>query len=136
MAASLPQSVQIGLVACQFRVRPYVAACASIQRRVVPTGWNMSVPEHTDQLALNRFLVPVPTRLPSNVGCLKRLTRSAGPGLIRLAPAAAFVDSECHGAEVGRMIGERGRLTLALRGLGFRVWDSKGNCVSLDCCQR
>jgi histidinol-phosphate aminotransferase len=45
----------------------------------------MSVPEHTDQLPLERFLVPVATRLPSNAGYLKHLTKSAGPGLIRLA---------------------------------------------------
>jgi histidinol-phosphate aminotransferase len=47
----------------------------------------MSVPEHTDQLRppLENFLVPVATRLPSNVAYLKHLTRSAGPGLIRLA---------------------------------------------------
>lgn len=48
------------------------------------------------------------------------------------AGLAALEDDEYHEYQVNRIINERDRVTEALRDLGFRTWNSKGNFVSLD----
>jgi histidinol-phosphate aminotransferase len=48
------------------------------------------------------------------------------------AGLAALEDEEYHGYQVTRITGERDRLVPALRALGYRAWDSKGNFVSVD----
>jgi histidinol-phosphate aminotransferase len=48
------------------------------------------------------------------------------------AGLAAFEDEEYHEYQVNRIVTEVARMVPALRHLGFRVWDSKGNFVSVD----
>jgi histidinol-phosphate aminotransferase len=48
------------------------------------------------------------------------------------AGLAALEDDAYHDYQVQRIVRERERLIHALRGLGMRVWDSKGNFVSVD----
>lgn len=48
------------------------------------------------------------------------------------AGLAALQDEAYHAHQVQRITGERTRLAGALRELGFRTWDSKGNFVSVD----
>lgn len=48
------------------------------------------------------------------------------------AASAALEDDAYHDHQVNRIIVERTRLLPALRGLGLRVWESKGNFLSVD----
>jgi histidinol-phosphate aminotransferase len=48
------------------------------------------------------------------------------------AASAALDDDAYHDHQVNRIVGERERLTPALRGLGLRVWESKGNFLAVD----
>lgn len=48
------------------------------------------------------------------------------------AGLAALEDDEYHGYQVTRIIAERERLMPALRELGYRVWESRCNFVSID----
>jgi histidinol-phosphate aminotransferase len=48
------------------------------------------------------------------------------------AALAALQDEDYHEYQVNRIVREVARMVPALRDLGFRTWDSKGNFVSLD----
>ena len=77
-------------------------------------GYGVSSPELTEYV--DRFLVP----------------GSAVSSTALRAGLAALEDREYHSYQVARIIAERDRLTPSLRELGYNVWDSKCNFVSVD----
>ncbi|HEX5194970.1 MAG TPA: histidinol-phosphate transaminase [Solirubrobacteraceae bacterium] len=77
-------------------------------------GYGVSSPELVDYV--DRFLVP----------------GSAVSSAALRAGLAALQDREYHAYQVSRIIAERERLTAKLRELGYTVWDSKCNFVSVD----
>jgi histidinol-phosphate aminotransferase len=77
-------------------------------------GYGVSSPELIDYV--DRFLVP----------------GSAVSSTALRAGLAALQDREYHAYQVSRIIAERERLTANLRELGYTVWDSKCNFVSVD----
>jgi histidinol-phosphate aminotransferase len=77
-------------------------------------GYGVSSPELIDYV--DRFLVPG--------------SAISSPAL--RAGLAALEDREYHAHQVARIIAERDRLIPKLRELGYRVWDSRCNFVSVD----
>jgi len=77
-------------------------------------GYGVSSPELMEYV--DRFLVP----------------GSAVSSTALRAGLAALADREYHAYQVARIIAERDRLTPKLRGLGYKVWESKGNFVSVE----
>jgi histidinol-phosphate aminotransferase len=77
-------------------------------------GYAVSSPELMEYV--DRFLVP----------------GSAVSSTALKAGLAALQDDEYHSYQVSRIIAERDRLTPKLRELGYPVWDSKCNFVSVD----
>ena len=77
-------------------------------------GYGVSSPELMEYV--DRFLVP----------------GSAVSSTALRAGLAALGDHEYHAYQVSRIIAERDRLTRRLRELGYKVWDSKCNFVSVD----
>ena len=77
-------------------------------------GYGVSSPELMEYV--DRFLVP----------------GSAVSSTALRAGLAALEDREYHAYQVARIVAERDRLTPRLRELGYKVWDSKCNFVSVD----